>query len=1303
MNITYPEALPVSVRRGDIRAAMAAHPVVIVCGDTGSGKTTQLPKIALELGGQPADGAASTASAAMGGRRGRGRIGCTQPRRIAATSVAKRVADELGVVLGQEVGYQIRFEDRTDKERTAVKFMTDGILLAETRGDPLLRQYGTLIIDEAHERSLNVDFILGYLHRLLPKRPDLKIVISSATLDAGAFSDFFHGAPVIQVEGRAFPVEDVYHPPADDRERMADQVARAAEWLRQTDPLGDTLVFLPGEREIREAADLLSGRKYPSTLVLPLFARQAGKDQQAVFQPVPSLRRIILATNVAETSLTIPDIRSVIDSGVARVSRFDPVSGIQRLQIERISKASARQRRGRCGRVSEGICIRLYDEEDFGTRPDFTDPEILRSNLAGVVLQMEHLGLGNPLKFPFIDRPQPKRVADAYRTLEEIGAIHRRGTKGAEKGAANTPDLTEIGRVLARLPLDPRVGRILVGAQDEGCLPEALVLAAALTVQDPRERPQDKQDAADHAHARFRDRRSDFTGWLRWWHAVDLEKRKSGNALRRFCQKHFLNYRRTQEWINLHRELRGILRGLKWALPDPKMPPDDPTDTYSEPLHRAILAAVPSHIGMHKGKKLGYQGARDKTFHLFPGSGVFGSSPAWVMAFERVETAKLYARNVAMIDPAQVEKVAPHVCRYRYANPQWVAEQGAVYGEETVIAFGLSVVEKRRVHYGRIDPAVAREIFILEALVKGETRAPIPVLSRNRQTMDAAVRLEHKLRRRDGLVYPEAIADFYRERVPMDICTQKAFEQWAGRQDPGTLDLTLDDCIVPQVNPIDPDTVPDSLPGPDGETEYPLRYLHDPSDEADGITLILPLADLPHLPPWFGDWLVPLWLEQKVAAHFRALDKDTRLLLPPIREVTDAFLADWDGHQPDQPVSDAVLEFISTEFGLRRSADALDAGRLPAHLAMRYEVVGDDGHVLAACRDLAALQERLAGNVAERFHKTAKKTALRRERLRGWTVGDLPESVSLDRHTVGYPGLVDAGDGTAGLRLWPSASCARHHHLLGVARLYRVTEPERVAHLEGALFDQMSPPSAPPSARKPNPKPVATSGRDGFGSLANAFGGSLPTGRAAPSSQARKNPDSAAAASRFLSPDHLWILGTAGPEPRRNRDDLVTRVLIETLGAPRTEATWQAAVQAAHAELFDETAARICAPLAKILATLDTIGGLLHKDGSYAESLADARQHLDILIAPGWLLAGELAQRLVDFRGLEMRLTRLFGSPPAKDLAKLERYRSAAAGIWADDAPCECGTCFPSAPFLDRRSRDADLRLREFAPELRHR
>lgn len=1285
MNISFPEALPVAQQRAAIRDAVKHHQVVIVCGDTGSGKTTQLPKIALELGR---------------GQKGK-RIGCTQPRRIAATSVAKRVAEELKVELGQEVGYQVRFDDRTHRERTAVKFMTDGILLAETQGDPWLRNYDTLIIDEAHERSLNIDFILGYLHRLLPERPELKVIVSSATLDADTFAEFFRGAPVIQVEGRTFPVEDVYHPPLHGREPIAEQVARSAEWLASLDPLGDTLVFLPGEREIRDCADLLQGRRYPGTLVLPLFARQAGNEQQAVFQPMRSKRRIILATNVAETSLTIPDIRSVIDSGIARMNRYDPVAGIQRLQIEEISKASARQRRGRCGRVSDGICVRLYDEEDFEERKDYTDPEILRSNLAGVVLQMEHLGLGDPLKFPFIDRPQPKRISEAYRTLEEIDAIRKKGKH---------TELTDIGHALARLPLDPRVGRILVAGSEENCLREALIVASAVTVQDPRERPQDKQQQADQAHALFRDKRSDFTGWLRLWHAIELTRKSSNNSLRRFCQKHFINYRRTQEWLNLHRELRDVLRQLRWQLPDGKKPLTDPKDSFSEPLHRAILAGIPSHIGMHQGKKMGYKGAGNRTFFLFPGSGVFGSAPAWVMAFEMVETAKLYARNIAMIDPAMFEKVAPHLCRYRYTNPHWVAEMGGVYGEEAVIAFGLPLVEKRRIHFGRIDPKVAREIFILEALVNGETRSPLPALKKNRETMRAAERLEHKLRRLGGLVHPEAVLRFYQDCVPQGMCTQKAFEKWSSQQPEGTLDLNLEDCIVPQVDPIHIEDYPDELTSPDGETRYPLKYLHNPSSDEDGVTVTIPLGDLPHLPEWFGDWLVPGWLTEKVAVLFRVLYKDMRTLLPSNREVVDNFLNLWQQRVPDRPLVDAALEYMQMEHGIRTSADAFDLKRIPEYLSMRFEIIDDHGKKVGAGRELTQLQKRLASQVEARFTVLKDKAPVERKQITSWTIGDLAASVHLDKHTVGYPGLHDCSDGTVALRLWPDQSCARTQHRLGAARLFRLVEYVRFSQLEKVLF---SPSSVKKPAPRPAPviqKPKSKKSSDGFGSLANAFGGALtqpskPIQPAPPSQPAKEIAPKASTSSTLahLSPHQLLLLGSLGREPRRNRDDLLTFIAMEAIGEPRTATDWNTARTTGADALFD-IAGRLTASLGRILELAESVSTLLDQcDALYDESVADAREHLDQLLRPGWILSGRLVERITDFQGLELRLTRMKGSPAAKDLAKLDRYRDAAATIWAERVDCSCKQCHPPEQHLKLLERDFDVRLKEFAQELRGR
>jgi ATP-dependent helicase HrpA len=1272
VNLSFPPDLPVSRRRDDIRAAMERHAVVIVCGDTGSGKTTQLPKIALELGR---------------GTNGR-RIGCTQPRRIAATSVASRVAEELQVPLGREVGYQIRFEDKTDKAVTRVKFMTDGVLLAETRNDPALRQYDTIIVDEAHERSLNIDFILGYLHRTLAKRRDLKVVISSATLDAGAFSQFFGGAPVIEVEGRTFPVTDLYQPPLDEYEPLADQVCRAFESLGEIDRLGDTLVFLPGEREIREAAELLEGGKYRDTLVLPLFARQAAAEQGAVFRPIASKRRVILATNVAETSLTIPGIRFVIDSGIARLSRHDSGSGIQRLRIEPVSKASARQRRGRCGRISEGVCVRLYSEEDFEERPDFTDPEILRSNLAGVVLQMEHLGLGDPLEFPFVDPPQPKRVAQAYRVLEEIGALTKQG---------RDVHVTGLGHSLARLPLDPRVGRILVGADAEGCLAEGLVVASALAVQDPRERPRDRQQAADEAHAKFRDKRSDFTGWLRLWHAIQEARGKSGNQLRKFCQTHFLNHRRTQEWLNLHRELRDTLREMKWRLPDPNKPLDDPADTYSEPLHRAILAAIPSHIGMFRGKGQGYKGANDSTFWLFPGSGIFGGSPAWVMAFELVETAKLYARNGAVFDPGWFEKVAPHLCRYRYSNPHWDPGQGAVYGEERVLAFGLPVVEKRRVHYGRIDAKLSREIFILEALVNGNTRAPLAALAKNRETMAAAERLEHKMRRLGGLLHPPGIVGFYEERLPAAICTQKDFEKWIAAQAPGFLDFTLEDCLVPQREPLHPEDYPDTITTPDGTAEFALVYLHNPSDPADGITARIPLVELPHLPPWFGEWLVPGWLGEKVTALLRCLRKEMRTMLPANREVVDDVLDAWEGYEPQCGLLEALIDYLHEAHGLDLTPASFDLERLPGHLHLHFEIVDDKGRVVGHGPDLEELQRGLAGKVRDRFDQVAKGR-FSKQGITSWNFGDLPQRVELDRHTTGFPGLFDGGKDGVAMRLWPSERCALTQHRLGVTRLYRLVRKDPVDRLLAVIFAGKAPTIPVAAATK-----IVEKRADGFNSLAAAFGGGKATPAPKSSPAAGPAPAKSPASGRFLTPAEALFLTRVGPGAGQQRDDLLRRILGDQLGVPFSANEWEGAVIRCDANLFSH-AALVCEPVVKILRVAETVAGLLATaPRGYEESVTDARRQFDRLLAPGWLLVDEFSKTLVHFQGLEMRLTRMLGAPPAKDLDKLGRYESESAPIWRDASGCECGTCPVARQHAEVLAMDRDLRLKHFAPELRAR
>lgn len=1263
MKIFFPDHLPVSQHREEIAEAVLRHPVTIVCGDTGSGKTTQLPKIVLQLG--------LGRGLAAGGRR----IGCTQPRRLAATSVARRVAEEMEVNLGGEVGYQIRFEDRCSPE-TLVKFMTDGVLLAETRGDPQLRQYDTVIVDEAHERSLNIDFILGYLKRILERRRDLKVIISSATLDAETFSGFFGGAPVIAVAGRVFPVEDVFMPPLREGERLADQVLRAVEWLGEMDRLGDTLVFLPGEREIRDATDLILGRKLPDTKVLPLFARLAGGDQQEVFRPRPAMRRVILATNVAETSLTIPDIRSVVDAGLARVNRYDPRSGIERLQVEPVSKAGARQRRGRCGRVSEGVCVRLYSEEELEERPDYTDPEIRRCNLAGVVLQMEHLGLGDPLKFPFVDPPQPKRVAQAYQTLEEIGAIRKRG------------GLTEVGHDLARIPVDPRVGRLLVEAGREDCLREALVVASALSVQDPRERPQDRLEAADRAQAKFQDPRSDFTGWLRWWHALDGAARKSNNALRRFCQENFLNYRRIQEWRSLHRELRDVLREMRWRLPDEKSPMGDPEGTFSEPLHRAILAAIPSHLGFKVPKQPGFQGAGGRTFFVHPGSGTHGKGWPWLMAFEMVETAKLYARNVAAFEPAWFEKAAPHLCRYRYSEPEWDPVQGAVYGKESIMAYGLTLVEGRRVHFGRVDPVKAREVFIWEALVYGRTKAPLPSMAGNRERFEWVRQMEKKLRRRDGLLFPQGIFGFFDEKIPRDCCTQKAFERWVARG-ASAMEVPLEDCMVPLTEPVAEEDYPDAWWIAGSEQPLELRYHHNPADEEDGITLVVPLARLAELPDWAGDWLVPGWLPEKVAALLRSLDKSLRERLPSVGDLAEQFLEEWEGYEPHCGLREALQDFVQSGFGQHVAMDSFDLDRVPRHLWMRFEAVGEEGERLASGRDLGELRRRLSGLIEERFAK-AVAVAFAERGVTSWQWDEIPERVVVEGGLEGFPALKARGDSVC-TRVFASLACAAEHHRWGVARLWLLAHAAEASRLRRALFE-------------PSGEGGGSGWRGGadlrgsdLNSLAAAFGerpkvGGGARGKAVPAAAARWT------RAEVLALDHI------GSEPRANREELVLAVLVQALGARRVRSReeFEAISRDSIRELF-RVREEVLGPLGEILRRETVIRELLGSLGpGYAESAEEAREVWRGLFEAGWIrwayVVGWTRYALA-VEGLEVRLRRMAAGAPAKDAAKMERFWSGAV----DAVNCRCGERHPVPEAVDWWREEHGRRLREFAPELRGR
>ena len=1009
--LNYPSALPVVEHRDEIVAAIRAHPVVVVVSETGSGKTTQLPKMVAEaLGDDPR------------------RIGCTQPRRLAAASVARRVAEELECPLGGFVGYQVRFEEKLSRE-TRIKFMTDGILLAETQNDRSLKQYGALILDEAHERSLNIDFLLGYLKELLERRKDLKLVISSATLDAGSFSEFFNGAPVIEAPGRTFPVEEFSLPPFEDEE-LSNHVARGVEWLNGVDPRGDVLVFLPGEREIRECADVLDGRRFPNTEILPLFARLGLADQQRVFHPGRN-RRIILATNVAETSLTIPGIVCVIDSGLARISRWSPGRGVQRLQVEPVSQASARQRKGRCGRVREGICLRLYDEAELADRPEFNDPEIRRSSLAGVILRMKSLGLPPIEEFPFLDPPQSKAVAEGYRTLREVGALD------------DQKQLTEAGKQMARLPVDPRLGRMLLEARYEKCLAEILPIVSALEANDPRERPSEKAKQADQAHARWKDAESDFIGLLRLW--LDVSRFREGNRwkrnqLRKYCGEAFLNFRRVLEWANVHDELADLLRrDLRWEL-KPLAATVEKAAPYAV-IHRTLLAGAPRQFGLWDRDSKSYRSASGGFFSVFPGSGVFGGKRwEWVMGMELVETSKLWARRVAKIDPVWVEQVAPHLCRCRYSDAQWDEAQGAVYGKETVLCGGLPIVAGRRVHYGRVDPAGARHVFLREGVMAGKLRAKCDFLDRLTELREEIGTLEHKLRRPGGLWSEEAVLEFFEKTIPPEIHTAKAFHEW--RQDHGErLMLTTADVVLEDLDALGIDEFPDSLEH--GDQEYAVYYQAAPGERDDGVTLGVHVDQLPGLPDWLPGWGVEGNRWERVETFIRSLPKDLRRACQPVAETADGFVDRWHDAPPDGPFEKALATYLRERTNLPVEPRDFDGSKLPPHLVTKIWVCDDEGGELAFGADVAALKRRLAGHLRERFEAAANEVWERRG-LKTWDGDALPERAETSAGTV-FPALFDEG-ASVGVRAFSDEAEARQAHRGGCVRLLMLAQPDQVAY-----------------------------------------------------------------------------------------------------------------------------------------------------------------------------------------------------------------------------------------------------------------
>lgn len=1024
MKLEFPKELPISARVADIARAVAEHQVVIVAGATGSGKTTQLPKIMLELG------------------RGTERtIGVTQPRRIAATSVAARVASELGCALGNEVGYQIRFEERAGPT-TRVKFMTDGILLAEIQGDRLLRRYDTLVLDEAHERSLTIDFLLGWLKRILPERPDLKLLVSSATLELQRFSEFFAGAPVIEVEGRTYPVDVLYEPPVEELD-LADAVANAVSSVTSLDPRGDILVFLPGEREIHEAERALLGANLRHTRIQPLYARLSAADQRAVFASIPE-RRVILATNVAETSLTLPGIVYVIDTGVARLSRYDPRTGTTRLQIESISQASADQRKGRCGRVREGICLRLYDEPSFVARPAFTDPEIRRTGLAGVILRMKSLGLGEVEDFPFIDPPHSRSVSEGYRVLEELGALDERR------------ELTELGHQLARFPVDPRIARMILAGAEHGCLPDVLVVAAALNIQDPRERPRGAEQKAAQQQLPFRDEHSDFVGLLKLWDHVSAAAHKGTAQLRRACKDAFLSFLRVREWREIHRQLEDVVRDLRIRNQPrrgerrAKEKPGKPSDDYRA-LHVALLSGLLSKVGRWQPEQRSYVGAKQTRFALHPSSGLAKKPPAWVMAFELVQTSQLFARTAAKIEPDWLEEVGEHLLKRSYSDPHWTESSARTTIKEHATLFGLPVFQGRAVDYARVDPSGARRLFIEHALVRGEYKTRGVFQQKNRELFAEVARLRDKARQSDMLADDEALFTFFDRKVPESVVNGKTFEAFreaAEREEPRVLWLELTDVLALD-RALTPADYPDSLTL--HGVELHLSYRFDPAADDDGITLAVPLALLPQLEPGELDFTIPAWHEQKVLSLLQGLPRAVRSELSVdavlAREVA-ARIVPFDG-----ALLPALCRVLFELRGVRVPESAFRLDALPGYLRLTCRVIGERGRVLGEGRDIAALFREHQPRAREAFQETAARSEWERQGITSWDFGELPPFVT--RTVAGseiraYPALVDR-QSSVELALLSSAREAELATLGGVTRLLQIAVRRPLATLADAL------------------------------------------------------------------------------------------------------------------------------------------------------------------------------------------------------------------------------------------------------------
>ena len=1031
--LTFPSELPISSRVADIAVAVNEHPVVIVAGATGSGKTTQLPKIALAMG-----------------RGVEKQIGVTQPRRLAATSVAARVATEIGCTLGADVGYQVRFDDRTSAA-TYVKFMTDGIMLAEIHGDPLLRRYDTIVIDEAHERSLTIDFLLGWIKRILPERPDLKVIVSSATLETERFSAFFDGAPVIEVQGRTYPVDVLYEPPAKDID-LAEAVADAVANVTTLDPHGDILVFLPGEREIRDTENALRARELRHTVIQPLYARLSASDQARVFTRLPE-RRVILATNVAETSVTIPGIVYVVDTGLARLSRYDGRSGTTRLQVEGISQASADQRKGRCGRVRAGVCVRLYDEASFASRQPFTDPEIKRTGLAGVILRMKSLGLGEVDGFAFLDPPQSKAVAEGYRVLEELGAI-------------DDKELTTLGKQLARFPVDPRIGRMILAGVDQRCLREVLVVAAALNVQDPRERPREQRQKADELHRRFADERSDFVSLLRLWDFVREAEKKGSSNLRRVCRDGFLSWNRVREWTEIHRQLEEIVKelGLENSRTAPALPKGTKPDENA--LHRALLTGLLSKVGLWNAEARVYLGARQTRFALHPSSSLARRPPQWIMAFELVETTQLFARMAAKIDPEWLLLAASHLLKRSYSEPHWSEKSARASIKEHVTLLGLTVAKDRSVDYASVEPARARQMFLDHALVRGEYRSRGAFQEKNHALLETVARLRDKARMSDMMADDDALLAFFDRSVPDTVVNGERFEVWreaAEKTNPTLLHLTLADVLIGD-QALTPGEYPDTLEL--HGVRVSATYKFDPSAEDDGVALAIPLGLLPQLDSGDLDWTMPGWQAEKILYFLHDLPKATRRelsetggSLSDVARLLAETLVPFEG-----PMMPALAKALSTLTSTRVTPDLFHPGNAPRHLRLLIEVLGDGGRVVAEGRDLAELQRQLGVHARAALKSAAPESVADRkwERagLTGWDFGELPPFVV--RRVAGadvrtYPAVVDNGT-SVDLGLLGSSAAAEEASRKGVRRLCTLAARRELSSISPRLPRALTPP-----------------------------------------------------------------------------------------------------------------------------------------------------------------------------------------------------------------------------------------------------